>query len=57
MTGRVSQQAWTWFWSLSINEQNALLDKHFPHRDHECVIQNRTNIEELYNTQGAQDAE
>jgi len=44
----LSKDADVWFRSLSINEQNHYLDKDFPNRTHDLVIQNQSNITELF---------
>ena len=43
----------TWWRGLSINEQNALMDKHFPGWDRDLVIQNSRNIIEMHQKETA----
>lgn len=44
----LTKEADVWFRSLSINEQNHYLDKDFPNRTKNLVIQNPSNITEMY---------
>jgi len=44
----LTKEANIWFRSLSINEQNHYLDKDFPNRSRNLVIQNPNNITEMY---------
>lgn len=44
----LTKEADRWFRSLSINEQNHFLDKDFPNRTKDLVIQNPSNITEMY---------
>jgi hypothetical protein len=45
----LKEESRKWFWSLSINEQNKLIDNYFPNRQwREIVIQNPSNILEMY---------
>lgn len=45
---RASQEATRWFRSLSMVEQNRLLEKYFPGRDKTLLVQNSRNIQEMY---------
>jgi hypothetical protein len=39
---------WVWWRAMSINEQNALLIKHYPHSDKMNVIASDYSMAELY---------
>lgn len=41
-------EAWKWWRAMSINQQNALMDKHCPNRSYDLVCQNPSLIVEMY---------